>query len=648
MSKINIFKTGAILLYAGALAWACTDTKEREAVLPVSRLTVAPAEVSFPKEGGEQTFRISTNRGWTLSKTDGAWFEIVGETTGTDSVKVVTLKAPLNGGATSRSSKITVSAGATQETVNVSQFGTTAEILLEKTELQAVMEQGTYEVIANSNVKVTATADEPSWIEVTELPTKAMVSTVFKVTLKENRSVQERKGKITFKGEGATDKVLEITQAAFAPKISFSEERLLVGGLHKEASVKVSANLPWTVSLQDNAPAWIEIAGTPEGEIGDVVLKFNLQEHSNMAEGPRSCKFYIQYEGGEPIEKEVIQSPANRRDQDSLNLIKLWNAATKHGTTVWNPNEPMEKWGATGGDGRFVPSFSWNYNLTRVEKLELYGWEFSDGLPEVIGELDALRELAITKCSFGKAEFPAAFGELTDLRKFSLSNCLSPVTFPSLAKWKNIETFKITNFYAGFGGTEDQIQVVGNPDAIGELTTLTRLELLATNLTEIPAGVMNMENLEYLDVSYSNMKAIQKELAGLKNLKYLLMNTCKLEGQIPADLFVGTALVSFEVAHNKLSGTIPDEVYALSSLRTFRASENNLTGDVSVALKDSGITEFVVRLNKMGSVGKLGVLPNEILQDPRWKGTGGTGGGGWFGTQNICEQQSPYGWKNCK
>lgn len=647
MNTMNILKRGAILLYAGALAWACTDTKEREAVLPVSRLTVTPAEVSFPKEGGEQTFRISTNRGWTLAKTDGAWFEIVGETTGTDSVKVVTLKAPLNRGATSRSSKITVSAGATQETVNVNQFGTTAEILLEKTELQAVMEQGSYEVIANSNVKVTATADDPSWIEVTELPTKALVSTVFKVALTENRNVQERKGKITFKGEGAADKVLEITQAAFAPKISFSEERLLVGGLHKEASVKVSANLPWTVTLQDNSPAWIEIAGTPEGKIGDVVLKFNLQEHSNMAEGPRSCKFYIQYEGGEPIEKEVIQSPANRRDQDSLNLIKLWKAASNHGSAIWDPSQPMDNWGAYGGD-RFLPSLVWNYNQTRVEKLELYGWEFPDGLPAAIGELNALRELAITRCTFGKAEFPEAFGELTDLRVFTLSNCFSPVTFPSLAKWTNIETFKVTNFYAGFGGTEDQIQVINNPEAIGDLTTLTRLELLATNLTEIPAGVMNMNNLEYLDVSYSNMKAIQKELAGLKNLKYLLMNTCKLEGQIPAELFDGTALILFEVAHNKLSGTIPDEVYALPTLRTFRVSENNLTGDVSVALKDSGITEFVVRLNKMGSVGKLGALPNEILQDPRWKGTGGTGGGGWFGAQNICEQQSPYGWKNCK
>lgn len=647
MNTMNILKRGAILLYAGALAWACTDTKEREAVLPVSQLTVEPAEIAFPKDGGEQTFRITTNRGWALTKTDGVWFEIVGETTGTDSVKVVTLKAPLNGGATARTSKITVSAGATQQTVNVSQFGSQAEILLEKSELAAAMEQGSYEVIANSNVKVTATSDAPEWMEVTEIPTKALVSTVYKVTLKENRNVQERKGKITFQAEGAEDKVLNITQAAFAPKITFSEERLMVSGLHREASVKVSANLPWKVVLQENAPEWIGVNGASEGGIGDVVLKFKLQEYSDMNAGPRTCKFYIQYEGGESIEKVVNQSPANRRDQDSLNLVTLWKAASKHGDAVWDFTQPIDKWGSYGAN-RFSPSVTWNYNQTRIEKLELYQWEFPDGLPEVIGEFNALRELAITRCTFGKPEFPASFGELTDLRTFALSNCFSPVTFPSLAKWTNIETFKITNFYAGFGGTEDQIQVINNPEVIGELTTLTRLELLATNLTEIPAGVMNMENLEYLDASYSNLKTIQKELSGLKNLKFLLMNTCKLEGKIPAELFEGTSLVLFEVAHNNLSGTIPDEVYTLPSLRTFRASENNLTGDIPVALKDSGITEFVVRLNKMGSVGKLGTLPNEVLQDPRWKGTGGTGGGGWFGTQNICEQQSPYGWKNCK
>lgn len=638
MNNMNILKTAGILIYAGFLAWACSDSKEREAVLPVSRLTVEPAEVSFPKEGGEQTFSISTNRGWALTKSDGVWFEIVGETTGTDSMKVVTLKAPLNGGVAARTSKITVSAGATQETVTVTQFGSQAEIILEKSDLQAGMEQRSYEVVANSNVKLTATPDDPTWIEVTEVPTKALASAVFKVTLAENRNANVRNGKITFKAEGAEDKVFHITQAAFTPRISFADERLMAGGLQKEATVKISANIPWKVVLQENAPSWISIAGQAEGGIGDVVLRFTLDEHSNMAEGPRSCKFYIHYEGGEPIEKEVIQSPANRREQDSLNMLLLWNAATKHGNANWDPLVPMDKWG----------SFLWNYNKTRIEKLELIGWEFPDGLPAVIGEFDALRNLAFTQCSFGKPEFPDAFGELADLRSFYLGNCLTPVTFPSLAKWTNIESFKITNWYASFGGTEDQIQEIGNPDAIGELKTLTRLELLATDITEIPAGVMEMQELEYLDVSYSKLKAIPKELAGLKKLKYLLMNIGKLEGNIPAELFTGTALTVFEAARNNLSGAIPDEVYTLSSLRTFRAPENNLTGDIPLALKNSGINEFIVRLNKMGSLGKLGNLPEELFTDPRWKGTGNTGGGGWFGAQNICEQQSQYGWRNCK
>lgn len=647
MNKKNILKIGYMLYLSGALALACTDTKEREAILPVSRLAVTPAEVAFPKEGGDQTFTISTNRGWALAKTDGVWFEIVGETMGVDSVKVVTLKATPHEGTTGRTAQITVSAGASLETVSVSQFGSQAEILLGVTELKAGMEQGSYEVTANSNVKMTATPDDPSWIGVEEIFTKAVGSHIYKITLTENRGVKVRNGKITFKAEGAEDKILTIAQAAFGPKISFTEEHLIVDGFQKEASVKISANLPWTATLPDNAPSWIEIDGAHEGGIGGVVLKFKLEEYSNVGEGPRVCKFYIHYEGGEPIEKEVRQSPANARGRDSLNLVALWNAASKHGDDIWDPKQPMDTWGIYGVNG-FSRSFSWNYNQTRIEGLDLYGWEFPDGLPEVIGEFGALRKLAITKCTFGKAEFPDAFGELSDLRTFSLSNCFSPVTFPSLDKWTNIEEFRITNFYAAFGGTEDQIQIVGNPDAIGELTSLSRLVLQATDLTQLPAGVMNMQNLEYLDASYSRLKAVQGELAGLKKLKNLYLNNCKLEGKIPAELFEGTALQAFEAAYNKLSGTIPDEVYALSTLRVFRVSENNLTGDISIALKDSGITEFVVRLNKLGTLGKTGQLPKALFEDPRWKGTGGTGGGGWFGSQNICVQQSQYGWNNCK
>lgn len=61
MNPILKFTLFGLLLGCGIAG--CKDSDSDAPVLPESRLTLNPGELSVPREGGEVKFTISTNRG---------------------------------------------------------------------------------------------------------------------------------------------------------------------------------------------------------------------------------------------------------------------------------------------------------------------------------------------------------------------------------------------------------------------------------------------------------------------------------------------------------------------------------------------------------------------------------------------------------
>ncbi len=84
------------------------------------------------------------------------------------------------------------------------------------------------------------------------------------------------------------------------------------------------------------------------------------------------------------------------------------------------------------------------------------------------------------------------------------------------------------------GGTPNPIN--GNfiqhlPDAIGKLKNLKRLNLQATDLRILPSAIINLQNLNYLDLSFNpriDVRTILKVLPLLLGLKYVDLTGCKL------------------------------------------------------------------------------------------------------------------------
>lgn len=625
------------LFSAGLLLAGCSDTKEREAVQPESNLSVDPLKVAFTAEGGNETFHFTTDRGWVISKAGDNWYDITSPVTGEDTEVTVNLTAQPNEGTASRTSKVTIVAGKAVQEVTIDQFGSQPEIILPVSVLEAGFSKATYDILVSSNIQVAATPSE-TWISAELLQLKSSCTNVYKVKVEGNTG-QERSGKIVFSGEGVEPKELIVHQAAFQANLSVTDSKLNITALQTEAHVTIKSNVAWQATLEEGEHNWISIDGNGTGNSGTTTLKFKVDPNPDKA--ARRCSFTIFYEGlTEPIVMAVVQAGhGSVREQDSLLLVKIWNAATNHGTQSWNMRQPINTW-----SGVILST-----DKTRVRTLEIMGWTFQGGWPAELGwQLEGLWNLSVTNCTFGNAEIPAELGMAENLQELFIAYC-SPLDLPEMGQMTALRKLVVRGDAASFQGTV--YQELLHPERIGQLKGLTRLELLGTTVTEIPEGVKELTNLEYLSADYSKVTTIPDWIGSLSKLKYLYMEHCQLTGTIPAAIFTGQNLTGVSLGYNKLSGAIPVEAFRVPSLMELRLSENNLTGDLSEELAASNIREFSVRNNRLGTRGATTDLSAKILQDSRWagsSGTGGGGGGGWFGESSICKQQTGYGWKNCK
>jgi Leucine-rich repeat (LRR) protein len=117
-----------------------------------------------------------------------------------------------------------------------------------------------------------------------------------------------------------------------------------------------------------------------------------------------------------------------------------------------------------------LPSGIWG-QLTQLETLSLRGNELSQ-IPDDIGNLKKLIVLSLKKNQF--TEIPAVIGELESL----------------------------ITLYIGDNKFDEQIQLQ-IPNEMMRLANFKYLHLEQNRLTEIPAGIKNLENLELLDLSFN-------------------------------------------------------------------------------------------------------------------------------------------------
>ncbi|NGX31527.1 MAG: hypothetical protein K940chlam8_00898 [Chlamydiae bacterium] len=109
-------------------------------------------------------------------------------------------------------------------------------------------------------------------------------------------------------------------------------------------------------------------------------------------------------------------------------------------------------------------------------------------------------------------------------------------------------------------------------------TRVKRLDLSSSKLTTIPEWVLQLENLEYLNVSNNHFDAEEvKKVFDMKHVKVLVARNCNLKTEDLKGLDKNNLLTKLDLSANSLH-VLLDQVAQIDSLRQLYLADNNLEG----------------------------------------------------------------------
>ncbi|KAL8145380.1 hypothetical protein AgCh_003527 [Apium graveolens] len=162
--------------------------------------------------------------------------------------------------------------------------------------------------------------------------------------------------------------------------------------------------------------------------------------------------------------------------------------------------------------------------------------------------------------------------QLTSLEKLSLgANSLSGPVTPDLNKCTNLLYLDLGNNY--FSGS------------VPDISSLTNLLVLHLNYSGISGtfpwtSLQKMTNLTVLSLGDNSLdrSVFPEEVTELKELTWLYLSNCSLEGRISRGIGSLTKLENLELADNYISGEIPVEISNLVNLWQLELYNNELNG----------------------------------------------------------------------
>ena len=102
------------------------------------------------------------------------------------------------------------------------------------------------------------------------------------------------------------------------------------------------------------------------------------------------------------------------------------------------------------------------------------------------------------------------------------------------------------------------------------------MDLSSSKLTQIPEWVLQLDNLEYLNISNNHFDAEEvKKVFGLKHVKVLVARNCNLKTDDLKGLDKSNLLTKLDLSANSLH-VLLDQVAQIDSLRQLYLADNNL------------------------------------------------------------------------
>ncbi|CAN4094600.1 unnamed protein product [Withania somnifera] len=245
----------------------------------------------------------------------------------------------------------------------------------------------------------------------------------------------------------------------------------------------------------------------------------------------------------------------------------------------------------------------------------------SGELPDSIGTLSSLNRLYLYGCQFS-GRIPDSVGNLTQLRYLNFANNHFTGNIPSaISKLKQLTVLSFSS-----NSLRGEI-----PNVFSNLQELRYLSLSDSSFTgPVPSHILSLSQLEFLDLSNNSLSGpLPSNASMLHNLTELDLSYNSLNGSIPSWVFTLPLLSSLSLHHNRLSGSFPLSLANVTNLSTLDLSYNNITFDAGIQisfpiltvlqLSSCELKEFPHFLRNLKTLGLLDISNNKIRgQIPNW------------------------------
>ena len=324
------------------------------------------------------------------------------------------------------------------------------------------------------------------------------------------------------------------------------------------------------------------------------------------------------------FERNGARDPLTRRALSSTKVMTLWSMRNvvqawldKHpGVTPdgWDSREllePSKDDGTFDDEGDVGVLRTWRAICPELQ----YMWPEDEQPEDWKGvTIENGRVVKLKLENFGlTGAVPADIGQLTSLTKLNLNrNQLTSVP-AELGQLTSLEGLDLRSN-----------QLTSVPAEIGQLASLRKLSLGGNQLTSVPAEIGQLTSLEVLNLNGNQLTSLPAEIGQLTSLKCLDLHENQLTS-VPAEIGQLTSLKLLFLCGNQLT-SVPAEIGQLTSLKELSLYNNQLTSVpaeigqlmslVELSLSGNQLTSLPAEIGQLASLTWLNLKGNELRSVP--------------------------------
>lgn len=224
-------------------------------------VSVSPASVTIPQNGGSSSVEVNATAQWSLSNS-ASWLKT--DAVGGTGSQTLVLTAEANDTYESRTAVINFVCGDKNASLTVTQPGQTPKVSVDVNMMTALPKGGTLKIKATCPTGAVSVSEMSDWITL-----ESTNEDTFSFTAKANYTGEERTGNIVFASAGAESATVQVQQKGIVPEFKIRPSAITIGKTGGNVRVIVTANMGYhTEGVSD----WIE-------EKSSRTLSDNTYEH---------------------------------------------------------------------------------------------------------------------------------------------------------------------------------------------------------------------------------------------------------------------------------------------------------------------------------------------------------------------------------